>query len=100
MAVSNETIIRKMMQELTAAQAVQHNGDKMKQHIANVRILCELLLEEQHTEETKTQAVDPNEISEAEWKAMLGSSSKPPQLHRRSESLDHDDANGDSIFDF
>lgn len=98
MAVAYETILKKMMTEVSAAKAVQHKEQDMKQHVANVRLLCDLLLEEQTEHEQKQHVMSKKDISEAEWKAMLGSSTKP-QIHS-AERMDHDEANGDSIFDF
>jgi hypothetical protein len=43
MGISNRTIIQKMMKELELAKVNQHD---MTKHIAHVKLLCELLLEE------------------------------------------------------
>jgi altronate dehydratase len=100
-AVANETIIKKMIQELVRAQEAQHNREKMKKHIENVRLLSDLLLEDEREEQqVSTQTVNSADISEAELKTMMGSQAKP-KIHKEKQTIiDHDDANGDSIFDF
>lgn len=96
LAVTNETIIRKMMKELNYVQHNDADNETMKKHIANVRLLCDLVLEEETT-------VDTDHITNEEMKAMIGKDSsnrvgKTQSIHR--ESIEHDDANGSSIFDF
>ncbi|GAB3048163.1 YwdI family protein [Virgibacillus ainsalahensis] len=103
MAVTNETIINKMIKELNDAKKVQYNQDKMVKHIANIRLLCDLFLEEEPAA-GQVDSVESNHTSEfspEEVKAMLGkevSETKPSRTQK--STIDHDDANGDSIFDF
>ena len=101
MAVANETIIKKMIQELVRAQEAQRNHEKMKKHIENVSLLSDLLLEgEREGQQVSSQSVKPADISEAELRTMMGSQEKP-KIHKEKQTfIDHDDANGDSIFDF
>lgn len=93
MAVSNEKIINKMIQELY--QAKEKNETKqMHTHISNVKLLCELLLDEEDSTE------NTEEISQAELKAMLGDSVDHKPTIKRTTTIDHEEANGTSIFDF
>lgn len=92
MAVENETIIQRMINELNKAR----NADEhvMKNHIANVQLLCDLMLEGD-----KPQSPETN-FTKEEMKAMIGKNSndKVRPVHR-STTID-DDANGESLFDF
>ncbi|MBP1948905.1 YwdI family protein [Virgibacillus litoralis] len=94
MAVETDTIIQKMMKELTQAQQKNNDNAVVQKHIANVQLLCELILEEKPKSNS-------SEISTEEMKAMIGHSNngrKESTTHREIE--DSDDANGSSIFDF
>ncbi|MBY7144777.1 YwdI family protein [Virgibacillus sp. NKC19-3] len=93
MAVGNNTVIRKMIHELTQAQE-QDNQDKMTKHIENVRLLCDLFLEEASPSKGEKET-----ISAEEMKAMLGKQASENKTIK-SKPMDHDGANGDSIFDF
>ncbi|MBU5267939.1 YwdI family protein [Virgibacillus proomii] len=102
MAVANATIINKMITELNKAKADPENITEMTKRISHVRLLCDLLLEEQPKTVNQT---DEHTISQLELKAMIGEqdASKVIQQHQVSgnlSKLDHDGANGDSIFDF
>ncbi len=93
MAVDNNKILAKMIHEAYQAKEQQHNEEKMLHHIANIKLLCELFLEEEAKEEPVKQ-----EITEEERKMMLGEGRGKDPLS--SKPLDEDDANGLSIFDF
>ncbi|WP_077329402.1 YwdI family protein [Virgibacillus siamensis] len=91
MAVANETIIQKMIDELNKAQGKDESG--MKKHIANVQLLCDLMLEGDRAE-----PVDHN-LSKEEMKAMIGKNSTADVKPARRVTVD-DGANGESLFDF
>lgn len=94
MAVETDTIIQKMMKELTQAKQKSDDNDAVQKHVANVQLLCELILEEKPKS-------DSSEISTEEMKAMIGESnnSRKQNITRRNQEED-DDANGSSLFDF
>lgn len=94
MAVSNRTIIQKMTSELELAKASQHD---MTKHIAHVKLLCELLLEEEGL-----SAASKTDVSAKEMKAMMGVTGHPSSEEKQADrsNMDNDDANGKSIFDF
>ncbi|MBM7601172.1 hypothetical protein JOC34_003593 [Virgibacillus halotolerans] len=94
MAVANEKIIRKMINELQQALETETNQQKMIQHISNVKLLCELIVEDESPGENRTK------ISTEEMKAMIGEAGQTKGKVIRSVDVDHDDANGDSILDF
>jgi len=100
MSVSTTSILNKMLNE--AKQAKETNTKKdMQKHAANVKLLCELLLDEEETAETKG-SVDEHSITPAEMKAMIGEEnrSKDSSSQDRKKLVDDDEANGESLFDF
>ncbi|AXI10673.1 hypothetical protein CV093_19200 [Oceanobacillus sp. 143] len=96
MAVENNTILKKMINELNMAKENQHNHDTMVRHISNVKVLCDLFIEEERAPAVITKHKVSNEISEEELKAMIGNQG---QL-KKTAIDDEEEANGGSIFDF
>ncbi|MFD1361595.1 DUF5327 family protein [Lentibacillus salinarum] len=98
MAVETGTILHKMKRELAHAQQTDADEPAMKHHVANIRLLCELLLEEPSTSPSPSDS--GRDVTAAEVKAMMGE--KSPERTAKPTSLtdDHDGANGSSIFDF
>ncbi|HAM80749.1 YwdI family protein [Ornithinibacillus bavariensis] len=103
MAVANETILIKMMQEIQQAKDSQHQQEKMLKHIEKIRLLCDLFLEEDRNEGLM-ESPKVNDITAAELKAMLGvdksTGTGSAQTFKKSIDLDEEDGNGESIFDF
>lgn len=93
MAVTNEKIIRKMMRELTQALEAETDHKALVQHVSNVQLLCDLIIEDGPSEKIKT------EITAEEMKAMIGES-KPKGKQIHAPAIDHEEANGSSILDF
>lgn len=94
MVVSKQVIIKKMINELQVA-AQEQNEEDVHQTIASVRLLCDLILED---EPSKVATEDRKQsITDEELKAMLGKSEKRAEDVKQRHQ---DDANGDSIFDF
>lgn len=99
MAITNDTIIKKMIHELYEAKESQHSHDLMITHIANVRLLSDLFLEEGQHIQTGNEA----EFTKEEMKAMIGGQSESKQMQKMQETklnIDHEEANGKSLFDF
>ncbi|GGJ82975.1 hypothetical protein GCM10007063_01830 [Lentibacillus kapialis] len=94
MAVATDTILKKMQRELTEAQHMSADDSIVKKHIANIQLLCELLNEEQPLPESK------QEMTDRELKAMMGDAAAEQQPGPGRNPIDHDDANGKSLFDF
>lgn len=103
MAVENDTILNKMEHELEKAKKSQHDPVAFKQHMAHIKLLCDLFIEE---EDSTAEKVTKNneEFSAAELKAMIGDQEviqkMQKQQWKKTETIDHEEANGDSIFDF
>lgn len=88
MSVSYEKILTKMMEELRQATIKQDQTGKMKEHIRSIKLLSELILEEQ--QEGSSQTVIHNDS-----KKVI------PSVSTNQESASkHEEANGNSIFDF
>lgn len=98
MAIPNETVLKKMMAELKEAQLNQKNHHQMVKHIEHVRLLSDLIIEgEGGSVDATSKPVSSTDISDDEMKAMLGSSSGKKTVD---SEVDHENANGKSIFDF
>ncbi|WP_156290187.1 YwdI family protein [Oceanobacillus salinisoli] len=104
MAVANETIIKKMFNELNEAKGNQHNHDKLVKHIANVKLLCDLFLEEDDKEAMVKPVQNKEQFSQAELKAMIGEQEAVKKIQKEQskklQTINHEEANGSSIFDF
>lgn len=99
MAIPNETIVGKMMDELKKAQLYHENHRQMVKHIENVRLLSDLIIDGKQVESEGTQT-GPKSISADEMKAMFGTTETKKDYVERESETDEDDANGKSIFDF
>ncbi|SET22443.1 hypothetical protein SAMN05421676_103269 [Salinibacillus kushneri] len=103
MPVPDRKVLQKMLNEVQQAMDNAHDPSKMKEHIKSVRLLTDLFIDEETTtSETEvmlklTQEQNHKRSSHQVYNPGTSSPSSPG--HQR-ESIDHDDANGDSIFDF
>lgn len=98
MSISTTSILKKMLNEAKLANDKKTNTNDMQKHVANVKLLCDLLLDEEET----VDKAEEHSITPDEMKAMMGKSDRSERLSsesRRTE-IDNDDANGKSIFDF
>lgn len=96
MAITTDTVLQKMKRELTQAEQTTADETVMKKHIANIQLLCELLLEDQ----SDSPSESGYNITASEMRAMMGDRSVERSPKRVSHTNDHEGANGDSIFDF
>jgi len=102
MAVENEKVLQKMMMELQQAKQLKNNNAAMLNHIRHIRLLCDLFLDEEDKPSAVPQTKQEN-MEEAEMKAMLGEKAYGVEKYKQQEKkaqIDHDGANGSSIFDF
>lgn len=106
MAISNETVLKKMMNEIQEAMLKNGETASVREHVRAVRLLCDLMLDERPAQSTGSSAYpDPADVEEpttAEIRKMMGddSASKQQSDQKKNPAIDHDEANGDSIFDF
>jgi len=89
MGVSNEKIINKMMEEIQMAKDTVQHQPKMMSHISKVKLLSELLLDEDEGEQRMSPDVHSTNAVQSE---QVISNNSP---NHRIEELD-----GTSIFDF
>ncbi|TFJ93411.1 DUF5327 family protein [Lentibacillus salicampi] len=94
MAVATDTILKKMKQELAEAHQKSADVAAMTKHVANIRLLCELLLEEEPSPDAE------HAMTAREMKAMMGNEVAERQSKQAHDPIDHDEANGKSLFDF
>lgn len=99
MAITNRTVLKKMSNEIQEAMLQHGNEQKVREHVRSVRLLADLLLDQ---EESPAPQPTPStqEPTVEEIRQMMGND-KPSETKSTTEKpLDHDDANGSSIFDF
>ncbi|SDK16350.1 YwdI family protein [Sediminibacillus albus] len=95
MAITNQAVLRKMGNELQEALAKQDQTEAVREHVRAVRLLCDLILDD-------GQGV----TEEQELAKMMGGvegqlpSSKPTPGRPQKNNINHEEANGNSIFDF
>ncbi|UOR11176.1 YwdI family protein [Halobacillus amylolyticus] len=99
MAITNQTILKKMSSEIQEAMLNHGDDHKVREHIRAVKLLSDLVLEE-GSDSKQTTAGAVQEPTVEEIRKMMGAD-KPVQKAPKPESgLNHDEANGKSIFDF
>lgn len=124
MAIPNHTIITKMLHELQPLEKGDPSRQEIEEHVGNVKLMCELLLENV-TEESGPDTVSGRSLrnasnvdtprtsqgtsgmTEEEYRAMIGKDA-PSQANDKATSrspskskyVNHDEANGESLFDF
>ncbi|UOQ95034.1 YwdI family protein [Halobacillus shinanisalinarum] len=98
MAITNQTILKKMSSEIQEAMLNHGDDQQVREHIRAVKLLSDLVLEEgPNSKQTQGSVQEP---TAEEIRKMMGAD-KPAQKESKPESsLDHDEANGKSIFDF
>lgn len=94
-----ETILNKMEREITFARKNEHEQETFLKHMNHIKLLSELFLEEAKEAPSNRST---STFSEQEMKAMLGKTSRriSEEKQSTSTSINHDGANGSSIFDF
>ncbi|WP_173918514.1 YwdI family protein [Halobacillus sp. Marseille-Q1614] len=105
MAISNQTILKKMSSEIQEAMLNHGDDHKFREHVRAVRLLADLVLEQ----ETSPSGPSASTLKESsvqeptveEIRRMMGSDApvqKPSAQEEKPKG--HDGANGSSIFDF
>lgn len=117
MAISNQTVLKKMSNEIQEAMLQHGNDQKVREHVRSVRLLADLLLD-QDTSQHSVKGPTSEEV-----RAMMGERKSTPPTEERSsddeptaeeirvmmggekptsseKEEDDEDANGASIFDF
>ena len=71
MAISNQTVLKKMSNEIQEAMLAHENDQQLREHIRSVRLLADLLLDENKVE-TKTSHRSVQEPTAEEVRQMMG----------------------------
>ncbi|WP_079528431.1 YwdI family protein [Halobacillus hunanensis] len=98
MAITNQTILKKMSSEIQEAMLNHGDDQKVREHIRAVKLLSDLVLEEGSESTHSSESI--HEPTVEEIRQMMGSDKPVPERSEDKSSLDHDEANGKSIFDF
>ncbi|MCD5324007.1 MULTISPECIES: YwdI family protein [Pontibacillus] len=94
MSVSYDQILQKMMKEVQEASLGQSNPEKVKEHVRAVKLLSDLILDEQgsassYSQPTPQPYIQPQKTVES-----------PKPAPKPQPEIDHEEANGNSLFDF
>lgn len=101
MTVSNQQLLQRMNKEIEEAQMNHGDAGRVREHVRAVKLLCDLILEE---EGTSARADSPqvteksSEPTAAEIRKMMGE--EPSKSKNKKEDSSDEEANGSSIFDF
>ncbi|MFC7062306.1 YwdI family protein [Halobacillus seohaensis] len=100
MAISNQTILKKMSSEIQEAMLNHGDDPKVREHIRAVRLLADLVLDQnaEHTGTADKKSVQEPTVEEI--RQMMGSDEPVQKKSPDTKSDEHDEANGKSIFDF
>ncbi|MYL69639.1 hypothetical protein GLW00_02185 [Halobacillus litoralis] len=99
MAITNKTVLKKMSSEIQEAMLQHGDEQKVREHVRSVKLLADLLLEEEASTQSSPAAVQEPTVEEIR-KMMGAGSPEPVQKENKETKIDHDEANGSSIFDF
>ncbi|MYL49558.1 hypothetical protein GLV98_08670 [Halobacillus litoralis] len=99
MAITNETVLKKMSSEIQEAMLQHGNEQKVREHVRSVKLLADLLLEDETSTQRSPAAVQEPTVEEIR-KMMGAGNPEPVQKENKETKIDHDEANGSSIFDF
>lgn len=103
MAITNQTVLKKMSSEIQEAMLQHGDQQKVREHVRSVKLLADLLLEEESSTTQSPSSVQEPTVEEI--RKMMGADKQPsssqsiPQSKQETKS-DHEEANGSSIFDF
>ncbi|KGX86498.1 YwdI family protein [Pontibacillus litoralis] len=103
MSVSYEQILKKMVGEIQEAIKHTENGQRVKEHVRAVQLLGGLILDD---ETMNTKAAPSIQAVEQMMhvSSMVQQPSTPqvilPSTSKQTPTIDHEEANGDSLLDF
>ncbi|PBB06374.1 YwdI family protein [Salimicrobium humidisoli] len=101
MSISMQQLLQRMNKEIEEAMLRHEDPVRVREHARAVRLLCDLVLEEERQESAGAPATgEKNDMQPTaeEMRKMMGQD--PPERKSTNDKLDHDGANGSSIFDF
>lgn len=98
MSVSYDQILNKMMKEIQEAHMMKRHPEKVKEHVRAVKLLGDLILDESGSIEGESfqqpseRMYEPSRNTQAQGSPTPAPKPKP--------TIDHEEANGDSLLDF
>lgn len=101
MTVSNQQLLQRMNKEIEEAQMNHGDAARVREHVRAVKLLCDLILEEEETParaDSPQVTEDSSEPTAAEIRKMMGE--EPSKSKNKKEDRSDDEANGSSILDF
>jgi hypothetical protein len=97
MNIPHHSVMKRMEQELAKAKSAD-KARQIREHIHSIKVLCEVLLEENNQEVSFNAPVQPQQT--LPYAPQQQPVQKPVSIQKE-EPLETDDgANGDSLFDF
>ncbi|KGX93839.1 hypothetical protein N781_01180 [Pontibacillus halophilus JSM 076056 = DSM 19796] len=104
MSVSYDTILKKMMGELQQAQAHPNEEAEVRQHVRAARLLGDLILGEAGSVEAAQQVPNSQPLRSSVQNPTVftpQSNSVPiAEPAAKEDKINHEEANGSSLFDF
>ncbi|MGR9048435.1 YwdI family protein [Halobacillus faecis] len=100
MTITNKTVLKKMSSEIQEAMLQHGDEQKVREHVRSVKLLADLLLEDETSTQSSPGAVQEPTVEEIRKMMGAGSRPEPVQKENKETKVDHDEANGSSIFDF
>ncbi|MGP4059220.1 YwdI family protein [Halobacillus sp. H74] len=98
MAITNHNVLKKMSNEIQEAMLQHGNEQKVREHVRSVKLLADLLLDQESNGEQSESSVQEPTVEEI--RKMMGADNSPSEKREPETKADHEEANGSSIFDF
>lgn len=99
MSVSYDQILNKMMKEIQEAHMMKTKPEKVKEHVRAVKLLGDLILDDESgMDNSVPQPSSHSQVYKATHKAQPQTTPTPAPTPK--PSIDHEEANGDSLLDF
>ncbi|WP_082232606.1 YwdI family protein [Halobacillus massiliensis] len=103
MAISNQSILKKMSSEIQEAMLNHEDDHKLREHVRAVRLLADLVLDQETSSSLSGRSQQQGSVQEPtaeEIRRMMGSDAPVRKASEDNKEAGHDEANGSSIFDF
>lgn len=85
--ITNKHVLNKMAQELKDAQDNSGDQERVKQHAHAIRLLCDLILDNQDQSEIKSSK-PKRHLTDMEMKKMMGANESEPIVEEKQNLLE------------
>lgn len=100
MSVSYDQILQKMMKEIQEANLQKEQPDRVKEHVRAVKLLGDLILDDDSVASPMMQSTTvPGQSTYVATNSSQGTETPTP-APKPKQKIDHEEANGESLFDF